>query len=352
MATDSGPATDRLTWLEALERSPEAFDFNLVLRRLECFFPDLPRLGESLRPADEPVRLGQDPSTAFATSALTSFRPPGEQGPGRLAVAFLGLFGPRGPLPLHLTEYARERLRNAQDPTFAAFADLFHHRMLLLLYRAWATAEPVVGQDRAAANRFATYVGALFGLGLREALGRDVIPDCAKLYYAPRLACPTRNAEGLRALVADYFDLPAAVEQFVGEWVTLPDANRFCLNRSRETSALGLTAVLGRRVWLRNHKFRIVLGPLSREQFQGLLPGSHGVAELAALVRSYVGDELEWDMRLILAGDCSDQLQLGSGGRLGYTTRLGRGGDQHHREDVVVDPVSLRTKRTLSRAQA
>jgi type VI secretion system protein ImpH len=255
-------------------------------------------------------------------------------------------------LPLHLTEYVRDRLRNSQDPTFASFADLFHHRMLLLFYRVWATSQPTVGQDRPEANRFATYVGALFGLALREALDRDAIPDRAKLYYAPRLACPTRNAEGLQALVADYFGLPASIEQFVGEWVTLQHASRFRPNRSRDTSALGRTTVLGARIWLRNHKFRVVVGPLSRDQFRRMLPGAESVEQLAALVRAYVGDELQWDLRLILSADTTDQLELGRNGRLGWNTRLGRSQKTAHPEDLIVDPLSLRTKRTLSRARA
>ena len=42
---------------EALRKSPTEFDFFQVLRRLECAYRDRPRLGESVRPAEEPVRL-------------------------------------------------------------------------------------------------------------------------------------------------------------------------------------------------------------------------------------------------------------------------------------------------------
>ena len=59
-----------------------------------------------------------------------------------------GLLGPNGPLPLHLTEYARERLRHAGDPTLSRFLDIFHHRFLALFYRAWAQAQPHVNRDR------------------------------------------------------------------------------------------------------------------------------------------------------------------------------------------------------------
>ena len=76
--------------------------------------------------------------------------------PPRLQVRLFGLFGPNGPLPLHITEYARERLRHAGDPTLSRFLDVFHHRFLALFYRAWAQAQPHVNRDRPKEDRFTT----------------------------------------------------------------------------------------------------------------------------------------------------------------------------------------------------
>ncbi|HMI87907.1 MAG TPA: type VI secretion system baseplate subunit TssG [Polyangiaceae bacterium] len=337
-------ATKEPPWLLALEERPFDADFHLALRRLECLYPERPRLGEGMRPSDEPVRIGQDPSTAFAPSAISAFQRPKDGMAARLAVAFMGMFGPRGALPLHLTEYARDRLRNAGDPTFARFVDIFHHRMLVLFHRAWAAAQPTACQDRPSSNRFTLYVGALFGLGLRATLERDRIPDRVKLHYASRLAAPARNAEGLEAMVADYFGLRAWVEPFVGEWITLPPDGRWKLGYSRQASTLGSSTILGARIWQCEHKFRIVLGPLTRAQFHAMLPGSDSLATLASLVRSYVGDELDWEARLVLADGESLQLRLGGGTRLGWNTHLGRRGGAKN-EDLVVHPRSGRTQR-------
>ena len=84
----------------------------------------------------------------FAPAELAALERPAAGRPARLLVYFLGLLGPNGPLPLHLTEFARDRLRHASDPTFARFLDLFNHRMLSLLYRGWAQAQPAVSFDR------------------------------------------------------------------------------------------------------------------------------------------------------------------------------------------------------------
>ena len=68
-----------------------------------------------------------------------------------------GLFGPNGPLPIHLTEYARERLQHGGDATLCRFLDVFHHRFLALFYKAWAQAQPHVNRDRPAQDRFVVY---------------------------------------------------------------------------------------------------------------------------------------------------------------------------------------------------
>jgi type VI secretion system protein ImpH len=335
----------RLSWLARLEREPYGVDFHVALRRLESFFRELPRWGAAVRPSDEPVRLGQDPELVFAPSAVASFKQQDQTRPARLSVAFFGLFGPNGPLPLHLTEYARERVRHAGDRTFSAFVDVFHHRLLALFHRAWAVGQPTAAHDRPLENRFTTYIASLIGLGLPALRDRDVITDAAKLQYAALIAHPSRNPDALAAIIADYFGLPVAIEEFVGEWLDLPDEALSRLAYSAEVSTLGRSIVLGRRVWRRDHKFRIVLGPLSRADFHRMQPGSASLAQLSGIVRSYAGDELDWDVRLVLDSGEGGQARLGRGDRLGWDTRLGAQGGR--REDILVHPRTGRTQRMV-----
>ncbi len=346
MADAAGPPGEHLSWVEALAREPGAFDFHVALRRIDAASPSAPRLGEALRPVEEPVRIGQTPSLSFEPTPVNGYVPPRDGSPARLLVSFFGMWGPNGPLPLHLTEYARDRTRQAGDRTLTAFMDLFHHRMLLLFHRAWAQAHPITGLDRSGADAFAAHVGSLLGAGFAATRGRDAFPDRAKLYYAGRLASPSRNAEGLRDILADHFGVPARVEEFVGDWLPLAQDSRWRLGAG-DSSQVGRTAVLGARVWSRCDRFRIVLGPLSRPDFTRFLPGSDAVAELAALVRLYTNDEWGWDVQLTLDDAESETMCLARGTRLGWTSRLGRGA----REDLVFDPVSRRTLRVRPRHQ-
>lgn len=334
-----------MSFLEELATAAYEFDFHATMRRLEAFHARLPRFGEAMRPSDEPVRLGQDPSLAFAPAALSDFQPPAEGNPGRLMVAFFGLFGPNGPLPLHLTEYARQRMRHAGDRTLTGFANLFNHRMLLLFYRVWAQVEPTAAQDRPASSRFDVYVGSLFGIGLSALRDRDAIPDQAKLQYAGWLSNPVRNAEGLRAILGDYFEVPVSIEEFVGEWLDVSENSRTRLGGAPEVCALGRNVLLGRRAYSVQHKVRVCFGPLSREQYLRFLPPSPSLTRVAAMVRTYLGDELAWDLVLKLRRDASSQIRLGGTERLSYNARLGSRGTL---ADLIIDPFTHMSRRYTS----
>lgn len=344
MATDDGPTSAALTWQEALARAPGSFDFHAALRRFETSHANRPRLGEADRPSDEPVRLGQLPSSAFEGSMVTTFSLRGTDAP-RMTIGFFGLWGPQGPLPGHLTDYARDRLKHAGDATLVRFADIFHHRMLLLFYRVWAKSHPTLAMDRPSSDRFSLYVGALMGLGLDASRGRDGVHDFAKLHYAPWFALPSRSADGLADLLSDYFGLPISIEEFVGQWLDLPEDARWQLGISRDTGSVG-RAVLGAKAWSRAHKFRVVVGPLDGVELERMLPTSDSVGAVAAIVRHYTNEEWAWELCLLLASELSTPMRLRGGSRLGWTTRIGRGPPLQVR--LVVDPLTRRTQRACS----
>ncbi|MEJ1354414.1 MAG: type VI secretion system baseplate subunit TssG [Candidatus Sedimenticola sp. (ex Thyasira tokunagai)] len=338
MAVTHRTATRALNTHDKLQEVPYEFDFYWAMRLLECVHPDNPKIGESLRPKDDPVRFGQEPSTAFAPSTISNFTPAKEGHKSRMEVLHFGLFGPNGPLPLHLTEYAKDRQHNADDRTFSRFADIFHHRMLSLFYRAWANAQPSVSFDRPQEDHFASDLGALFGLGMPSLKERDAMPDLAKLHYAGWFASQTRSADGLESIVADFFKLPTRVQQFVGNWMEIPEEGRFRLGETKDTGALGMTAIIGTRVWDRQNKFRIIMGPLDAEEYKRLLPGRDGLKRLIAIVRNYISDELHWDLNLILKKSEVPPLRLGGEGQLGWTTWMTSKPLPDDGDDLMLNP--------------
>ena len=122
-------------WRHLHER-PYDFDLFQALRRIEGAHPHLPRLGAALRPQDEPVRFTQEPALNFAPAPISQTQP-SHAGVTRLVQRVFGFLGPNGALPIHMTEYVRERSMHHADPTMQRFLDMLLHRFGLLFYRAW-----------------------------------------------------------------------------------------------------------------------------------------------------------------------------------------------------------------------
>jgi len=372
LAGESGTAAHPL--IRRLETDPYGFDFFLAVRLLDCAHPHLPRTGHSDHPWEDHVRFSQEPSLAFAPATVQGLRrpapaeteplPPGELPPGehgseesggdglavgedgralpnaapRLFQNFFGLLGPNGPMPHHITEYARDRERNYGDPTLARFLDLLNHRLTALFYRAWASAQKTVSFDRPAEDRYAPWIGSLFGFGTPALRGRDSVQDFAKLHYAGHLVCQTRHASGLRAIIEDYFGVKTKIQEMSGQWMDLPEDCRLRLGESPATGTLGSTAVVGSRIWECQQKFRLRMGPMTLAEYERLLPGGTSLKRLTDWVRFYTTDEFTWDLRLIMFADEVPQITLGKQGKLGWTTWLRSKPLGHDADDLILRP--------------
>ena len=328
-------ATDLIA---SIQQDPTRYGFFQALRLLECAFSDKTRFGQSQRPKDEPpIRLGQTVSLGFQPSTLSNFTVR-ENLPPLLKQYFLGLFGANGPMPLHLTEYIHERNFHHRDRTLTGFADLFQHRFLCLFYRAFANNEPTINFDRPETDKFSTYVGSLAGYGQLALRERDAMPDLAKFYYTGLMSSHSKSAEGLKRVLADFFRLKVSVQQFVGEWLTMQHGDLTRLGENPLTGELGTSAILGSNVWSCQHKFRIRFDKLNLTQYLNLLPNGHRLDQLTAIVRNYNGDQLSWDVQLVLKKDEVPKAQLGETTMLGWTSWLGERSSDNDADDLKLNP--------------
>lgn len=338
MAGADGQTTDSVNILQALEQQPHGFSFFRAVRMLECQTAEFPRIGYSNSPAKDPIRFCQLPSLAFAPSTLESLRYSESAHIPQLYVRFFGLFGPNAPLPPHLTEYALERELHHGDATLREFCNVFHHRLISFFYRAWADCQKVLDLDRPKDQRFSFYIGSFAGLGMETLQNQDSIQDWAKLFFAGRLACQPRNAEGLEAILGQYFEIPAQVHQFAGRWMQLP-SNALCrMGESPETGQLGLTTIVGEHIWDAQLNFRIRLGPMKLADYERLLPHGKAFARLKDWILQYCGKHFCWDVQLVLRADEVPSTCLGQGGRLGWTTWLKTKPFVRDAEDLVILP--------------
>ncbi len=323
--------------LRDLTDEPYKFGFFQAVRLLENAHPGLPRVGTSLRLRDDPIRFAQSPTLAFAPSTISSFTPGDATHAPTLTVRFFGLFGANGPLPLHLTEFARERARRMPaDSALVHFLDMFHHRMLSLLYRAWSEARPTVSLDRPDNDPFSRWVGSLAGYGVPSLRGRDAVPDSARLAAAGILGRAVHGAEGLERLLNDFFRVRVRVHQWQPHWMRLPEEARSRIGLRHAPVALGESAVVGSRVWDCQTRFRVEIGPLTLAEYQRFLPGGDSMKRLRDWVLNYIGHELSCEMHLVLKQAEVPAVKVGRAGRLGYTSWLGRRPGKTDASDLVL----------------
>lgn len=332
-------------FLQQLEKDPWHFGFYAVLRELECQQENQPGFGETVRPAQDTIRMGQEPTLAFPASSLSGFDRK-RAGKPLLNVNLFGLLGPNGPLPLHLTEYIRHRQRHAHDEAPKEFLDLFHHRLLSLFYRAWANKEPTVQQDKKDRNRFKLYAGSIPGLAGKGLQDRDQMPDSSKLFFAGHLGCQNKHAEGLASIIHDFLKVPVSITELVGEWLEIPEESYCRLGASSQAAQLSQSAIIGKKSWQCQHKFRIHLGPLDATEFEQLLPEGNNPQILADIVRNYTGFEFNWDVNLILEKTDVPPARLGSHSRLGWLSWL-----QHDNRQSNADDLQLNIEAHLAQTQ-
>ncbi|MDR7343355.1 type VI secretion system protein ImpH [Pantoea alhagi] len=321
-----------------LMQAPWRYDLFQMLRRIDAQGGAKYPLGRAPLPRYEPLRIGQAPSLAFAPSTLAAVSARQDSELHDVSILSFGLFGPGGPLPLHMTEHARERLHHHQDPSLTAFADLFHHRLTLLFYRAWADAQPTVSLDRPDGQRFDRYLASLIGMGQPAQRQQGRLSEHARLMLAGHLSRHGRDAEGLEKVLRHYFNVPVRIEQNLPQWLALDKRERARLGAGRQMSRLGESSFLGTAVRDVQHKLRIEIGPLTLVRYQQFLPGERHAEELRDWVRQYLGIEYVWEVRLLLDAQEVPGTTLGSAGRLGYSAWLGQQPHPQPRGDLIFSP--------------
>ncbi len=362
MAPTSG--RNRTSLSEQLHQEAYRFDFFQAVRLLQREAAEQslrepgrrssPVGGDDL-PEQEAVRFRALPSHTFSAGSIQQICDPqgpssgGDPvGPPEMFVAFMGLTGPNGVLPRHYTTLLIERLRE-KDSALRDFLDLFNHRIISLFYRAWEKYRFPIAYERSQIegkdqeDLFTRCLYCLLGFGTGGLRGRMEFDDEAFLYYAGHFSHYPRSAVALESMLADYFEMPVEVRQFIGEWLYLGRDEQSAMPGpdwpEGRNSQLGYAVVVGERVWDVESKFRVRLGPLGYRDFCRFVPSGDALLPLCQLVRTYVGPQFDFDVQPVLRADEVPWCSLGGDGpdaaRLGWNTWIRSGAFDHDVSDAV-----------------
>jgi len=271
-------------------------------------------------PWQERLQVRPDLSLAFPAADVARVERTGADDSKLLVTTtFLGLYGASSPLPTHYTEDLMDEA-SADSSVSRDFLDILHQRLYQLYFQCWSKYRLFVRVAEEQNPRDRERLFCLIGLGEQEL--RDNLPDPWQLVrYAGLLTQFPRSADGLQTLLRDALGIRRLeVEQCVLRRVPIPVDQQMHLGQSG--MSLGVSTVLGSEIPDRMGKFRILIGPLKKQIFDTLLPGSRRHDRLAGLIRLYILDPFAFDLKITLAASEAQPIRLGApdGPRLGWNS--------------------------------
>jgi type VI secretion system protein ImpH len=307
-----------------LHETPQEFQIFQAIRLLERLQPDRAPVGRFVSPSKEVVRFAAHCAFPFPASQIQDIEWPGEGGgPPKVLINFMGLAGPSGILPLYYTGLIVDRVRQ-KDAGLRDFLDIFNHRMISLFYQAWEKYRFAVAFERRERDRFSHHLMDLIGMGTKGLNQRLEVRDHSLLFYCGLLSQRPRSAAALQRIIWDYFDVPVEIEQFVGAWHPLEDADLCRFEGESPSEQLGAGAIVGDEIWNQQSGVRIKLGPMGLAQYLDFLPSGTAHAPLKSLAKFIGRADMDFEVQLVLKKDEVPECELGLGDaplpRLGWTS--------------------------------
>jgi type VI secretion system ImpH/TssG family protein len=317
MAAADGDAPQHLAFLSRAAEEPRRYGLFALLKGLEARARHLPRIGASRLPSQNIVDLAQTPSLSFPGPTLERIEV--RRGRAYAEGYWLGLTGPMGPLPLHLSEFAAFERRYGKKRPYGRFLDLLAGRMLQFFYRAWADSNPVAHAERPHDDRFSAYVAAL--TGAPESVPDDAaFPARARLHYAA-LYASRRSASAVQDALAHLLRTHVRILEFQPRWRDIEPGDNTRVGRG--FASLGRDTVAGRRVRGVMDAFRVQISVDTLAEYEDFLPTGRKFQIAAEALDAFAPSHLEWDIQLVLPAREIRPTRLDGRMRMGWTTWLG-----------------------------
>jgi type VI secretion system protein ImpH len=363
-------------------------NFFQAVHLLERLFKDKGKVGTGDDMRSEPIRFETLNSLAFPAAEVAGVLPPmtfrlqaelldsaqrGDEppadvdalppirdmlkagnGPLRMSVTFMGLYGVSSPLPSYFTDPIT--LKKIEYFELKKFLDIFTHRLYSHFYRSWKKYRHFAQFQPQRPDDYTLRLLALTGQWPRRnkkvhTQGETAEFNLRRIPYARFLGNRVRSAKGLQQLLRGYFGFDKVkILQFESAWVEIPVKAMLGGPQVR----LGLTSRLGDRMQDRVSRFTVEIGPLPRSIFNSFLPsheetirktlarGKPGdatrseteeearvrsgglLAQVRELIDAYLRDPLEYQVKVILEPDADEVPVLGSEhARMGMGVWLG-----------------------------
>ncbi len=330
--------------IESITRRPHLFDLYQVVRLLELEDKTHAATKRHYDPRYEFIRFKTATTLSFPLHDIVeATRESVNASKTTLYTNALSLIGATGTLPHHDTE---KLLKNKKDKNNALedFMNIFHHRLNILLYRAWQKNHLLFQLEAfnhgiQEHDNLRSILRSSIGINNTHLTNKTDIDDDSLFYYSGLLSHKNKSSNGLAILLSHFFKLPISVKPFQGQWLSISNSEQTQLTyRGNCCNTLGEQTYLGEKIWSLQHQFSIHIGPLSYQQFRQCLPNNGLLKILINLTRRYIPIDLSFTISLELKAEEIPYCQLRSNNPLllGWNTWLKNKASEQNVFDVVL----------------
>lgn len=241
--------------------------------------------------------------------------------PPTVRTTFLGVYGVDSPLPTSWLDDIAQSREGHEAAT--SFLDIFSHRITTQYYRIWRKYAWPATFEAGGRDATSQCLLGLVGLGIPGTAEQVATPVSRFLALLGTMRLPTRNAEGIRALVSllapntrAIITEPDPVKVHIGNRSGLGTGNRIRLSQR---------ATLGKTAKEACSRVLVTLETADPDEAEGWLPGGALHTDLLVLLRVYLGYRSDARLRLTVPVRLLPEPRLSTGRRiqLGRTGLLG-----------------------------
>ncbi|VVN67538.1 type VI secretion system baseplate subunit TssG [Pseudomonas fluorescens] len=312
--------------LEVLQGRVAEANLYRFCQLLEQALPDHPPLGSTAHPADDPVRFRPDPGMGFPAGELKAIETHDHhpQRPATVRTRLLGLYGVDSPMPTAFLDDIGQRREGHE--AVEAFLDIFNHRIFTQFYRIWRKYSYPATFEAGGTDATSQCLLGLIGLGIPGTARQIATPVSRFLALLSVMRLPTRNAEGIVALVK--LLAPETRARVTPHWpqkIPLAQPASLC---SRRPVSLSQGTPLGSVGHDANSQLHLALFTEDEDEARGWLPAGQLHNDLRVLLRVYLGWRCTAKLQLSLPLRSLPAPVLGRAPvRLGMTAVLGLGSE-------------------------
>jgi len=308
----------------ALEPPLHQFELFALLRLLERqqSAPGVAPIGTSGPARNERLRLAVSSSLAFPASDLAGLnRVSGADGIARLHLQthFFGLVGTDSPLP---ATYATEVMLDEDDnPQVPAFLNLFHHRFLSLLYRAWLSQRALFSAEPGGTDPLSRALLSLISLTPETPSTETGLPPEHLLRLMGGLLLTSRPPGVLAGILTQVLGLSVSVRPLEPRRLPLGQNDRFRLGRRHQardpqlrgqpTRTLHHDILLGKSMTDRSGHVVLRIGAVPRARLRALSPGGESFLQVVRFSRFFLQHPLQVTLELEVLADEIPRQRLG-----------------------------------------